>query len=283
MKLPDFTGDTGLLALRRSMGADVLGSFWPSELPARLPLPELEELTTDGKDVLIDEIVVLENGTLSYKESRVLVYIRDISQFQNWLPRFHIADCKTLQQRQQQNAFNRYVVTTRDDGLFAVNLTGNGGQVTRKTLQLDVCQNCLDKLRVDGFSLNLPRRRRLMIVSQFSIRHFFERFPKSLFSIRPTGDAETAPVNNYPPDFDEISNRVREQRGWRCERCRRDFSRGADREYLHVHHKNGVKNENYEENLQVLCLGCHADEPQHAHLKNPAKYREFVRRFGLYR
>jgi 5-methylcytosine-specific restriction endonuclease McrA len=120
-----------------------------------------------------------------------------------------------------------------------------------------------------------------MIVSLFTIPRFFERFPR-LLSIRRAGHAETAPVNNYSADFDEISKRVRERRGWRCECCRRDFSRATDREYLHVHHKNGMKNENQEENLQVLCLRCHADEPQHAHLKNLAKYREFVRRFGPY-
>jgi hypothetical protein len=43
-----------------------------------------------------------------------------------------------------------------------------------------------------------------------------------------------------------------------------------------------MKNENDRQNLQVLCLGCHADEPQHAHLKKLAEYREFERKFGLH-
>ena len=262
------------------MGAEAPGSFSPSYRPDRLTVAELEQLAKDGKDVSIGDVVVLKDGTFSYKNSRVIIYIRDTQKFQNWIPRFHVADCKTLQQKQQQNGLARYVVTTRDDGSFVVNLIGNDGRVTRNTMRLDVCQNCLHKLGFDGFSRFLPKQRRMMIVSRFTIRRFFERFPRSLLSARPAGDADTAPINDYSADFDDISKRVRERRGWSCERCRRDFSRITDRKYLHVHHKNGVKSENFEGNLQVLCFGCHADQPQHAHLKNLAEYREFVRRFN---
>jgi hypothetical protein len=30
-----------------------------------------------------------------------------------------------------------------------------------------------------------------------------------------------------------------------------------------------------------LCLGCHASEPLHAHMKRLPDYLEFVRRFGV--
>lgn len=280
MRLPDFTDDVGLIALRRSMGAEAPGSFSPSYRPDELSLAELEQLATEGKDVSIDHVAVLEDGTLSYKESRVLIYIRDISEFQNWVPRFHIADCATLEQMKQKNAFARYVVATRDDGSFVVNMIGNGRQVMRNTMQLDVCQNCLDKLDFDGFSRNLSKPRRLMIVSQFTIRRFFEKFPKSLFSVRPTGAAETAPVNNYPPDFEIISERLRTQCGWTCESCHRSFAALSDRKFLHVHHKDGMKNNGSDQNLRVLCLGCHSNEPLHARMKGLPEYREFVRRFG---
>src|SRR5271165_2506181 len=189
MRLPDFTNDEPLLALRQLMGAVAPGSFSPHYRPDELSIADLDELAKEGKDVSIEDIVVLEDDTLKYRHSRVLVYIRDIPGFQNWVPRFHIADCATLQKMKQKNAFGRYVVATRDDGSFVVNLIGNGGQVTRKTIPLDVCQNCLDKLNFDGFSRNLSKQRRLIIVSQFTIPRFFEKFPKSLFSVRPAGIA----------------------------------------------------------------------------------------------
>ena len=74
------------------MGAEAPGLFSPNYRPDRLTFAELEQLATDGKDVSIDEVVVLEDGTLSYKDSRVLVYIRDFSQDggRHWVPRIHI-------------------------------------------------------------------------------------------------------------------------------------------------------------------------------------------------
>src|SRR5262249_52972314 len=176
MRLPDFTDDAGLLALRRAMGATAPGSFSPKYRPDRLTIAEFEQLATDGKDVPVNDVEVLEDGTFSYKDSRVIVYIRDIRKFQNWVPKFHVADCKTLQQKQQQNGLARYVVTTCHDGSFVVNLIGKDGDVTRSTMPLDVCQNCLDKLAFEGFSRFLPGPRRMKIVSQFTIERFFERF-----------------------------------------------------------------------------------------------------------
>ena len=243
------------------MGAEAPGSFSPSYRPDIFTLAELEQLATEGKDVAIEDVVVLKDGTFSYKNNLVVVYIRDIQKFQNWVSRFHIADCKTLQRQQQLNGLAHYVVTTRNDGSFVVDVIGNDGQVTRKTMKLNVCQNCLDKLRFGEFSLFLPRQRRMMIVSRFEIQRFFARFPRSLLSARPAGDADTAPIYNYSANFDDVSTRVRERRGWKCECCRRDFSPPTDRKYLHVHHRNGIKNENHDGNLQALCLGCHADEP----------------------
>ena len=56
MRLPDFTDDAGLIALRRSMGAVAPGSFSPNYRPDELTLAELEQLARDGKDVSIDDI-----------------------------------------------------------------------------------------------------------------------------------------------------------------------------------------------------------------------------------
>jgi hypothetical protein len=264
------------------MGADAPGLFLPHYRPDELTLAELEQLATNGKDVSIDDLIVLEDGTLSYKDSRVLVYIRDFSQDggRQWIPRFHVADCRTLQQQRQQNRFGHYVVATRSDGFFQVNMIRRGKQVTKQLMRLAVCQNCLYHLSFDGFSLDHSSQRRRLIVSQFMITKFFDKYPRSLFSIPPTCDADTAPINNYTINFDVISGGLKAQHGWKCEKCRRNFSESTDRKYLHVHHKNGMKNENHEGNLEVLCLACHAQQPQHAHLRNLAEYGEFLRRFG---
>src|SRR5580704_5943625 len=84
-----------------------------------------------------------------------------------------------------------------------------------------------------------------------------------------------------PSGFEIISERLRTRRGWTCESCDRSFAALSDRKFLHVHHKNGMKNNSSDLNLCVLCLGCHAKEPLHAHMKRLPEYRDFVRRFGV--
>ncbi|WP_369684361.1 HNH endonuclease [Selenomonas ruminantium] len=44
-----------------------------------------------------------------------------------------------------------------------------------------------------------------------------------------------------------------------CSRCQRQFSY-EDRKYLHVHHRNGKKNDCRRSNLVVLCASCHQKE-----------------------
>ena len=47
--------------------------------------------------------------------------------------------------------------------------------------------------------------------------------------------------------------------------------------YLHVHHKNGQKNECEEINLEALCIRCHAEEAMHSHMKSHPDYQEYAR------
>jgi hypothetical protein len=285
MNLPDFTSDPNLIALKLKMGldADAVGSFSPQYRPGALTLEELKQLESEGIDVPIEEIIPLEDGTLGYKDRRVIVYIRDVAAFgPNFnQPRFHIADCKTLKLMREQNRFGRYVVATRDDGLFQINRVGR--YHSRELINLSVCQNCLSKLSFESFSFNITQNARRSIVSRFTIKLFFEIYPRSLLSERPAHDADTAPINDYTADFPIIARRIKQQRGWKCKICCRDLSDFPHRKYLHVHHENGLKHDNSDENLQVLCIGCHAEQPQHAHLKSHPDYREFIRRFGSHR
>jgi hypothetical protein len=97
MKLPDFTDNPKLVALRRAMGAEAPGNFLPNFRPNILTKEELEQLVAGGIEVYFDEITELEDGTLGYKNSRVLVYIRDVPTYGGdfTLPKFHVAFCST--------------------------------------------------------------------------------------------------------------------------------------------------------------------------------------------
>ena len=169
MKLPDYTEFVSLTKLRNIMGAK-LGVFIPAENPHRLTAEELDKLATIGIDIPLNEVKVLSDGTLGYKNSRVILYIRDVTQYKDTaleevrLPRFHVSDCKTLQDMRDNNRFERYVVSTREDGVFNLNIINKRESTTVKISErLNICQNCLSKLSWNGFATSLTKSEKKQI------------------------------------------------------------------------------------------------------------------------
>lgn len=286
MRLPDFLQWEELNDLRRRMGHVPLGRLKLASDNDLLTEDELERLVHEGVDLQsLNELKVLADGTLSYKNARVLLYIRDVASYGGYrrnrddLPRFHIANCTTLQEMRERNRFERYVVAARTDGIFRI--ARIDGQRRRESDErLRVCQNCLGRLAFDGFDNAWDRARRVRAVKAFTTERFFSLYPRDILVHKPTHDSNSAPPNVYPEDFDELARLTKERRGWKCERCTRDFSERRYRRFLHVHHENGQKYDCRPDNLRVLCLGCHADQPGHGHMKSLPEYGEFCRLFG---
>ncbi len=81
MKLPDFIKFEPLNFLRRQMGLGE-NEFTPLTItvrPSELTSSELELLSSgEGIEVSFEDLTILHDGTLAYKDSRVLLYIRDV-------------------------------------------------------------------------------------------------------------------------------------------------------------------------------------------------------------
>lgn len=278
MQLVNFLEDNVLNSFRRAMGAPLSNyqvkielpkpTFKPRELPPiELPLP------TEGLEVIGSEIKTHNDGTLIYKNKRVLVHIRDATHH---VPRFHLANCITLVEMKSQGRFEKYVVSEREDGYFHVRM--GGGSLLKK--QLPVCQNCLDKLSWHGFSRDsMSRGTRHDIVNRFSIKEFFSKYPNSLHPVVPTYTADTAPKNDYPENWTLIASELKRQLGYYCQACQLVVGE-ANKRYLHVHHINGIKNDCRAENLKCLCISCHAEQPMHESMKSSSDYIDFKRMYS---
>ncbi len=258
-------------ALRLSIGAPLVEEAirWDG----LLPLPPPEGLTTNGMDVSLEEVEAAGDGTLVFRGHRVLVYIRDLfsRSKHSFMPKFHVADCSVLEKMRSAGRWKKYVVAQRDDGRFLVRIAGGEPELVR----LAVCQTCLARLGWQGFDFHLTSGERVRRVKEFELRDFFEAYPRDQIARIPEDSADTAPVNVYPPDWSQISLRVRQRAGFQCEQCRLVLAAPHTR-FLDVHHRNGLKHDGRDDNLQVLCIACHASQPMHGHMKSEARYREFL-------
>lgn len=281
MRLPNFLDWGALNSLRGQMEAPLAEKFGPQLKVKSIDLRIAEQLQTRGIDVEFNDIRILDDGTLEYKGHRVLLYIRDIANYSNSdkpsMPKFHFTFCSTLNTMQQKRRFARYVVANRADGEFQVNLLSQTDEP--RFVRLNACQNCLAQIAWQGFSSELTREARNKAVEGFSLPAFFEKYSRDLLAVKPDYTSETAPLNVYPPNWSEISDRARIGMAYRCCSCSIQL-RGADSKFLHVHHKNGQKNECHPENLEVLCIKCHANEPMHGHMKAMPDYHEFLAKYG---
>jgi hypothetical protein len=278
VKLPDFLNHAGMNDLRVKMRDAPLGNAIAREASHRLTEAELEILITGGIDIKsLDDVRACQDGTLAFKDRRVVLYIRDISEFRGYrqtLPKFHVAECRTLQEMRRNQRFGKYVVAARMDGQFQINRIGSATE--SKLERLAVCKNCLDKLQFNGYRHDWAKSRCDAVVETFTLSDFFRQYPRDIVDSVGAGEESTAPLNDYTGDFGIHAFACKQRAAFRCEKCRLDLSSSNGRRFLHAHHVNGMKPDNSIENLRALCIRCHAEEPNHAHMKSMPHYAEFV-------
>jgi hypothetical protein len=283
LKLPDFTKLAELNTLRTLMSAPLV-TYDPGDGGARrISRRDLERLQTTGIIVDLRDIDTV-GGTFSYQGVPVLLYIMSVKLYKDTQkrPKFHVSNCSTWDMMKIQGRQDRYVASTRVDGFFELEITGLDGRSRRVTEPLEVCKNCLDNVSWKGFDYQgMLRSERNRIFRAFSLAEFFEVRKRTLIKEKPRWSPRTYPGGSYTDDFEEVSSRARAAAKWRCQGgCNRLFATGWQRRYLHVHHKNGVPGDNSPENLMVVCLGCHAKQPNHSHLRRSKDYAEFHKLFG---
>src|SRR5450631_3506225 len=106
MRLPNFLKDPDLNSLREQMGTADLGAFRLAFNVYRFTISDLEQSLAGGIIIAdLSKVRTLDDKTLSYKERRVLLHLRDVQQSPGDLhfipaprPAFHVCNCAQVRQ-----------------------------------------------------------------------------------------------------------------------------------------------------------------------------------------
>lgn len=218
----------------------------------------LEILGTTGSEVDIKKHVEFRKDEGAFLNGeRILLYIKDVSRFSSAseLQKFHLYECRTLIEMQNQDAFDKkYVATTRKDGSFFVDFSFK--KKFNQLEKLNVCKNCLKWYNA--------KTSHNQSVQFFSIVQFFDYFGNSNFRHKPIYSDRNAPQSGYTDDWDNVSQKCKEKCNYICQGCKIDLK--MHKHLLQTHHKNRTPSDNSSNNLIVLCMECHSKQPAHEHM-----------------
>ncbi len=257
-------------------------SEWRPGVSTLSPLEELRLELEDGKEIPLSKVETSHGRILAYQGEQVVLYIRDTRLSRHILEnepensrRFHVADCRVLENMRHQGRFERYVVTNRKTGVFSVISTDPDTKaVDELEAPLMACKTCLKTINWKGYE-QAHRAQKDEIWRNFDMEDFFAEYA-TFFRQKPKHSDKTAPKGGYAKNWSQRSTQFREQRNWTCEKCRVELS--DHKRLLHCHHKNGDITNNSDSNIEVLCVLCHAEQPLHGHMKVKPKDRLTIER-----
>ena len=182
----------------------------------------------------------------SGNKQQIFLYMRNYNMADWGKPRFHITNCTTL----QELGTGRY--RRANTGTVMVFDTSQERDVEVSGLPL--CKNCL----------RIIRAARQFDYSSDMTSDEFEQILRSAGEESGSEHEPDTDLEGYTWKWEKISEAYRTKKNYTCELCGFHPESRMDRQFVHVHHKDGRKTNNRESNLQCLCIACHSNvNPTH--------------------
>jgi len=234
----------------------------------------------DGLEVnSLDDVIYDDEGYLIAYGERIVLYIKDSKNDVDDLKhnpkganvvRYHVhGRCRVLERMKSEGRYDRYVLKSKPDGLFVVDgveggrrskygkvIYGTGNSVTVPDVALGICKCCLDEVGI-GHEKKAQEWR-----DTFNIEEFFKTL-KPLKPLKPKWDETTFPdkEKKYDAQFRRRSKKLKKDHNYICSKCGVDLNESlTTRRLLHCHHKDGNDRWHHYDNLEILCVCCHAEE-----------------------
>lgn len=209
-------------------GQDVFVSQFESEAIRFAPEPDRGILFTDDAGY----------------EHLGFLYMRMYNLEKFGKPRMHLCKCNTIQVFMDCGSFEAKYRFAETDSVMVVD-TSNEESIDVEVNGLPLCKNCIKILQGEG------------VFSKIKNSDEFAQIINKLQPVR-LSNANEVDIFGYVRDWAEISERIRKHNNYTCEKCHVQVTEPFDYRFIHVHHRNGNKEDNSLSNLQCLCIDCHS-------------------------
>ena len=243
----------------------------------RAGLSEYRELGNIGSYSKLDDLIMTTRGIFhllpDHTLKRVIVYQAErhfrMSEKQDDTidPTFHIYKCDVLK-KQLSERTKRFKITTRKDGMFLVK------DYKFDELMQRVEEKHYKKLLVCNFCYIMYNRikRSDIVREDFSIKEYFDTGYTTLTF---TYNHDEIPVG-YQSVWQEIASALKEKHTYTCEKCGLKIEKLFAEKFINTHFLSEILCKRQIDKVKVLCLGCHAEEPKHGHIKQKPEYQHFI-------
>ncbi len=223
-----------------------------------------EDVTNGTMEFRTDGIFVMGSDGV---ERQVFLYKKDYRLQHYGKPKFHICKCSVIEEFINSGGFNQHYVRANTEPVPVIDLDEAEYSKREKEVSgLQLCKLCMRKINA---------------YHNIDSTTFVNELKAASNEIQ---GIETD-IFGYTRDWDTISKTYRESHQYTCENCGLKIEDDYDKQYVHVHHLNGNKENNDDSNLKCLCLYCHAHVDDHHYRRltsgaNKIQYCSFVARYG---
>lgn len=219
--------------------------------------------------LVIEDNEIYNMNTYTGECRRVFLYKREYHLKLYGPPKYHICKCATIVDFMNPNGEIPKYRQANSMHVKVQNIDDNYKEVELDNLPL--CKNCA--MILGNKNLNMTSY------------EFAELLKKTWETSNSSRKKVEVDVNGYTKDWQSISQQFRRKHDYTCERCGVKVMGLMESEFIQTHHRNGIKTDNREENLECLCIKCHSDI-DNTHYKNfstPAQQyliHEFMQKYG---
>lgn len=279
MRLPDFSKCIEIQELLRAVGAEAVKELPDFNFTRKVRKTEVvqidnskqfyyaKKLKAESIPLHVQDNISFDNGIIQVNNVKCCVYIKEQREqyFTNGRSgyKYHLCCCEKIMEMIEDGRAGRYVATSRDDGLFPVTVQSSVMNSYREDIiPLGLCKFCINILESKG-----------MYFTPFSLREFFHRFQPQ---IQEFINIEKVRVidEQHVPDHTELERIYTEAAGNICALCGVNCSQYKN--LLHLHYKDGCKQNYRASNLMVLCHDCYANQTLHSDLKKRYDYKDKI-------